>query len=447
MSIKYFLQKRHSLLDALYSLFDTKMKQKSPWNWIPTLYFAEGLPYIAATEVAIILFANLGLSNSYNALYTSLFFLPSILIKFLFGPLLDLVKTKRYWIILFQWTMTLCFALIAFSIPTTFVIKATVVLFMILAFNSALHDIAADGFYLLALDTEKQSFFVGIRSTFYRLANISAQGLLVAFVGFLFEGKIFPQLEGKIDVSWGIGFAILTMIFVLCALYHTFALPKPVLDKQQKFSSDKNIFTGFTETFKTFFDKKDIWLILFFLLTYRLGEAQLLRLAKPFLMDSFANGGLALKTSSIGLIYGTFGVISLLLGGILGGILISKNGLKRWLLPMVIFLNATNLLYVLLAYWQPATIWITAFFVVFEQFSYGFGFTAYMIFLIRIADGQFKTAHYAFGTGIMALSMFIPGVFAGVLQERMGYELFFIWVCICTIPGIIASILVRRKIL
>jgi len=422
-------------------------KKKSPWSWIPTLYFAEGLPFIAATEVAIILFANLGLSNSYNALYTSLFFLPSILIKFLFGPLLDLVKTKRYWIILFQWIMTICFALIAFSIPTDFVIQAAVALFMILALNSALHDIAADGFYLLELDTKNQSFFVGIRNTFYRLANISAQGLLVAFVGFMFEGKLFPQLEGKVDVSWAIGFALLAMIYALISLYHTLTLPKPILDKQQKYPSDKNIFTRVGETFETFFDKKDIWLILFFLLTYRLGEAQLLRLAKPFLMDSFANGGLELKTSSVGVIYGTFGVIALLAGGILGGILIAKHGLKKWIIPMVIFLNATNLLYVFLAYSQPINIWITASFVVFEQFSYGFGFTAYMLFLIRIADGQFKTAHYAFGTGIMALSMFIPGLFAGVIQEHIGYELFFIWVCICTIPGIIASILVKRKML
>ena len=422
-------------------------KKKSPWSWIPTLYFAEGLPFIAATEVAIILFANLGLSNSYNALYTSLFFLPSILIKFLFGPLLDLVKTKRYWIILFQWIMTICFALIAFSIPTDFVIQAAVALFMILALNSALHDIAADGFYLLELDTKNQSFFVGIRNTFYRLANISAQGLLVAFVGFMFEGKLFPQLEGKVDVSWAFGFAVLAMIYALISLYHTLTLPKPILDKQQKYPSDKNIFTRVGETFETFFDKKDIWLILFFLLTYRLGEAQLLRLAKPFLMDSFANGGLELKTSSVGVIYGTFGVIALLAGGILGGILIAKHGLKKWIIPMVIFLNATNLLYVFLAYSQPINIWITASFVVFEQFSYGFGFTAYMLFLIRIADGQFKTAHYAFGTGIMALSMFIPGLFAGVIQEHIGYELFFIWVCICTIPGIIASILVKRKML
>lgn len=424
-----------------------KNRKKSPWTWIPTLYFAEGLPFITATEVAIILFANFGISNSYNALYTSLFFLPSILIKFLFGPLLDLAKTKRYWIILFQWLMTICFALIAFSIPTTFAIKAAVAFFMILAFNSALHDIAADGFYMLELDTKQQSFFVGIRNTFYRLANISAQGLLVAFVGFLFEGKIFPDLEGEVAVSWAIGFAVLAAVYALISLYHTLALPKPALDIPRK-TATENVFAGFSETFKTFFIKKDIWLILFFLLTYRLGEAQLLRLAKPFLMDSLAGGGLGLKTSSIGLIYGTFGVIALLLGGILGGILIARNGgLKKWIIPMVFFLNATNLFYVFLAYTQPVNIWITAGLVVFEQFSYGFGFTAYMLFLIRIADGQFKTAHYAFGTGIMALSMFIPGFFAGLIQEFLGYKLFFIWVCICTIPGILASFWVRKKIL
>jgi PAT family beta-lactamase induction signal transducer AmpG len=300
------------------------------------------------------------------------------------------------------------------------------------------------------------------------MANIFAQGILVAFVGFLFEGKIFPGLEGKVDISWAIGFAILGFIFAIISLYHTFALPKPLLDTPCHCGLDpqshekcdeqgiagqacndelNSVFAKFAETFKTFFVKKDIWLILFFLLTYRLGEAQLLRLAKPFLMDSFANGGLELKTSSVGLIYGTFGVIALLLGGILGGILIAKYELKKWILPMVLFLNATNLLYVLLAYWQPGNIWFISSLVVFEQFSYGFGFTAYMLFLIRVADGKFKTAHYAFGTGIMALSMFIPGLFSGILQEKMGYELFFIWVCICSIPGIIASMLVKKKIL
>lgn len=422
-------------------------KHRSAWRWIPTLYFAEGLPYITATEVAIVLFANLGLPNSYNASLTSLFFLPSIFVKFLFGPLLNMVKTKRYWIIVFQWIMAICFALIAFTIPATFVIKATVALFLVLAFNSALHDIAADGFYLLALDTEKQSFFVGIRNTFYRLANISAQGILVAVVGYLFEGKIVAQLKDKVDISWAIGFVILAFIYMLLSLYHTFALPKPTFDKPSKIAKQQNIFSEFTNTFKTFFVKKDIWLILFFLLTYRLGEAQLTRIAKPFLMDSFAKGGMALHTSSIGIIYGTFGVVALLIGGILGGILVSKNGLRKWIVPMALLINIPDILYVLLAHWQPASLWVSAVFVIFEQFGYGFGFTAYMLFLIFIADGQFKTAHYAFGTGIMALSVFIPGFFAGMIQEKIGYELFFFWVCICTIPGIFASFLVKKKML
>ena len=420
------------------------MKNRKPWSWIPTLYFAEGLPYIAATEVAIILFANLGLSNTYNAIYTSLFILPSIFIKFVFGPLLDLAKTKRFWIITFQWIMSFCFGLIALAIPADFAIKAAVWLFMVLAFNSALHDIAADGFYLLALDTEKQSFFVGIRNTFYRMANIFAQGLMVAFVGFLFEGKIFPSFEGKISLSWSIGFAIFATILLVLTLYHTFSLPKPALDQKREFKSRKQVFSDFGETFKTFFARKNIGLILFFLLTYRLGEAQLVRLAKPFLLDELANGGLALKTSSIGLIYGTLGVAALLAGGILGGILISKHGLKKWLIPMVLFINVPDIVYVIMAYGNPST-WMVAFFVLLEQFGYGFGFTAYMLFLIHIVDGRFKTAHYAFGTGIMALSVFIPGIFAGKIQDMIGYQYFFVWVLICTIPGFIATYLVKKK--
>jgi PAT family beta-lactamase induction signal transducer AmpG len=424
-----------------------KQSRLNGFKWIPTLYFAEGLPYIAATEVAIVMFATLGLSNTYNAFYTSLFLLPSIFIKFIFAPFLDLTRTKRFWILLFQWLITLSFAAIAFSITAPFAIKAAVLLFIVLTFNSALHDIAADGFYMLALDKTNQSFFVGIRNIFFRLANIFAQGLLVAFAGFMFEGRILKSLNGKIALSWSIVYIILTLIFALCAIYHTFKLPKPILDKQNTDFNKSSILKSLLITFKTFFIKKDIWLILFFLLTYRLGEAQLTKIAKPFLMDAIYNGGLALKVSSIGLIYGTSGVAALLFGGILGGVLASRHGLKKWILPMALFINVPDILYVMLAHWQPANIWFSAAFVIFEQFGYGFGFTAYMLFILHIADGRFKTAHYAFGTGIMALSMFIPGLFAGKIQDLAGYENFFIWVCISTLPGIIASLLVKRKML
>jgi PAT family beta-lactamase induction signal transducer AmpG len=420
-------------------------KLSSAFKWIPTLYFAEGLPYVAINSVAVIMYTNLGLSNARMALYTSLLSVPWI-IKPLWSPFVDLLGTKRFWILSMQWLIAVCFALIAFAIPATFFVKATFVFLMLMAFSSATHDIAADGFYMLALNTEQQSFFVGIRNTFYRLANIFGQGILVMTAGLLHEGKIFPKLKGEVAISWSAVFIALTAVFLLIALYHTLVLPKPVSDKKNISVGAKQLFIGFIQTFISFFKKEHIWLILFFLLTYRLGEAQLGKLASPFLLDKVENGGLAIPTSTIGLIYGTLGVIALLCGGILGGIAIARKGLKFWLIPMVLMLNIPDILYIVLAFWQPP-VWFVSPFVIIEQFGYGFGFTAYMLFLIFICEkSNFKTAHYAIGTGIMALSMAIPGSVAGWVQQQAGYFWFFVWVCLCTIPGFFATILVRKKL-
>jgi PAT family beta-lactamase induction signal transducer AmpG len=345
-----------------------------------------------------------------------------------------------------QWLIAVCFALIAFAIPATFFVRATFVFLMLTAFSSATHDIAADGFYMLALNTEQQSFFVGIRNTFFRLANIFGQGILVMIAGLLHEGKIFPKLKGEVATSWSAVFMALTAVFSLIALYHTLVLPKPTSDKKNISVGLKQLFADFIQTFISFFKKEHIWLILFFLLTYRLGEAQLGKLASPFLLDKVENGGLAVSTSTVGLIYGTLGVIALLCGGILGGIAIAGRGLKFWLIPMVLMLNIPDILYVVLAFWQPP-VWFVSPFVIIEQFGYGFGFTAYMLFLIFICKkSNFKTAHYAIGTAIMALSMAIPGSVAGWIQQQAGYLWFFVWVCLCTIPSFFATILVRRKL-
>jgi MFS transporter, PAT family, beta-lactamase induction signal transducer AmpG len=420
-------------------------KTRSPWAWVPTLYFAQGLPYVAVMTIAVIMYKRLGLSNTEIALYTSWLYLPWV-IKPLWSPFVDLVKTKRAWVVAMQGLIAAGFAGVAFFIPTTYFVQMSLAFFWLLAFSSATHDIAADGFYMLGLSTGDQSLFVGIRNTAYRLATVFGQGVLVMFAGALESGLIFPSIKGNIPVAWSITFYLLAGIFVALALYHNWILPHAAADVKRPNLSADRIFKDFALTFVSFFKKKNLGLMFFFILTYRLGESQLVKIASPFLLDAGDKGGLGLTTSSVGMIYGTIGVVALLVGGIIGGFLISRNGFKAWIIPMAIAINVPDLLYVWLAWATPDNIWLISTAVAIEQIGYGFGFTAYMLYLIYIAAGEHKTAHYAIATGFMALGMMLPGMIAGWIQETLGYTNFFIWVCVCTIPGILASILVKKQI-
>lgn len=420
-------------------------KHINPWAWIPTLYFAQGLPYVAVMTVAVIMYKNLGLSNTEIALYTSWLYLPWV-IKPIWSPFVDLIKTKRLWIVLMQTFVAVGFAGVAFFIPTTFFVKSTLAFFWLLAFSSATHDIAADGYYMLALSSGEQSFFVGIRNTFYRFATIFGQGILVMFAGLMEEGKIFPSTAGNIPMAWSVTFFLMAGIFMALALYHQFILPRPASDVSRNNISAGHLMKDFVMTFVTFFRKKNVGLMFFFLLTYRLGESQLVKIAYPFLLDDRATGGLGLSTATVGMVSGTIGVIALLVGGILGGMVVSRDGLKKWIIPMAIAINAPDLLYVLLSALQVEQLWVVILSVAVEQLGYGFGFTAYMLYLIYVAEGEHKTAHYAIGTGFMAMGMMLPGMAAGWIQETIGYTSFFVWVCLMTLPGILASILVSRRL-
>lgn len=418
---------------------ELERRPQNGWKWIPTLYFAEGLPYVAVMTLAVILYKRLGLSNTEIALYTSWLYLPWT-IKPLWSPLVDLIRTKRWWITAMQGLIAASMAGIAFFIPTTHCVQATLACFWLMAFGSATHDIAADGFYMLGLETGEQSFFVGIRNTFYRLANIFGQGILVMLAGWL------ETTSGNIPLAWSLTFYFMAGLFIALTLYHRFVLPRPASDVRRPDLSAGKLLGDFVQTFASFFRKKHIGLAFFFLLTYRLGEAQLVKIASPFLLDSPDKGGLGLDTASVGMIYGTLGVAALLVGGIVSGLLVSRHGFRRWLLPMALAINLPDLLYVWLAIATPDSVWITAVCVAVEQLGYGFGFTAYTLYLIYIAEGEHKTAHYAIGTGFMALGMMLPGMPAGWLQETMGYSTFFAWVCLCTVPGIAAALLVRKQI-
>ncbi|MDD4157955.1 MAG: AmpG family muropeptide MFS transporter [Proteiniphilum sp.] len=407
-----------------------KKLTRSPWSWIPTLYFAEGLPYVAVMTVSVIMYKRFGLSNTDIALYTSWLYLPWV-IKPFWSPFIDILKTKRWWIIAMQLLIGAGLAGIAFTLPTPFYLQASLAFFWLMAFSSATHDIAADGFYMLALDDSQQSFFVGIRSTFYRLAMITGQGLLIILAGF------FEKSTGNIPLAWSITFFVMAGLFIAFMVYHRFVLPRPAEDSGKEVHTPKRVLIEFGKTFKSFFTKKGIGLAILFILIYRLAEAMLVKMASPFLLDAREIGGLGLSTQQVGLVYGTVGVIALTLGGIIGGVVASRNGLKYWLWPMALAITLPNAAYLLLSHYQPDNfLWVNVA-VAIEQFGYGFGFTAYMLCLIYFSQGDHKTAHYSICTGFMALGMMLPGMAAGWIQEQLGYNHFFILIMLLTLPTLV----------
>jgi len=487
-------------------------KKISPWSWIPTLYFTQGLPYVMVMSVSVMMYKNLGVSNANIAFFTSLLYFPWFL-KFAWGPFIDMFKTKRFWTIAMQLIIGFTLFGIAFSIQTAIYWKLTLIVFSIMAFASATHDIAADGFYMLSLNENQQAAFVGVRSTFYRIATIVGSGVLVVIAGELAPGMGFQG-------AWSVVFIIVAVIFLLFFLYHRFILPKPVTDvgtlkdkkvkwsqmglliggflvfasiiyflfllltitltyfgietpwttivatiilvlvlvilfrsfvalfvKKYEESENKNeVFLPvieFLKAFVVFMQKKDIWNILGFLLFFRFAEAQLVKLVQPFLLDPVDKGGLGLSNTEVGIVYGTVGIFALTLGGLIGGYVISKKGLKWWLWPMVLIMHLPDLVFVYLSHIQPSNFILINLAVATEQFGYGFGFTAYMMFMIMVSQGEHKTAHYAICTGIMALGMMLPGMYSGALQESIGYARFFEWVIISTIPGFVVAAFVK----
>jgi PAT family beta-lactamase induction signal transducer AmpG len=407
---------------------------KSPWWWIPTLYFGQGIPYVVVMTISVIMYKRMEISNTDIALYTSWLYLPWV-IKPLWSPFVDMFRTKRFWIVSLQLLIGASLALVAFTIPMPNFFQITLAVFWLMAFSSATHDIAADGFYMLALKEHQQAAFVGVRSTFYRISMITGQGGLVYLAGRLEESS------GSVSFAWSIVFFILAGLFIALFIYHKFVLPVPVIDRPT--AQNGNVVKDFVATFGAFFNRKGILVILAFLLLFRFAEAQLVKLAAPFLLDTVEKGGLGLTTQDIGIIYGTVGVIALTLGGLLGGYVISRQGLKFWMWIMVISVNVPDLVYVYLSMTMPADLLIVSAAVAVEQFGYGFGFTAYMLYMIMVSEGEHKTAHYAICTGFMALGMMLPGMISGWIQEQIGYANFFIWVCIATIPAFVVTALVK----
>ncbi len=410
-----------------------KPTSRSPGLWIPSLYFAEGLPYALAMSVSLVLYKNLGVSNAAAAFYTSWFYLPWV-IKPLWSPVVDILKTRRLWIWAMQLLVGATLAGVALTIPTTHFFQWTLLFFWLLAFNSATHDIAADGFYMLATTEREQAFFSGVRNTFYRVAWIAAQGGLVILAGTIQEHT------GSFSFAWSAAFALVAGIFLCLGLYHRWVLPKPAMDRPQRPGSLIKFMVAFVKTFETFFRKPKIITLLLFLLLYRFGEAQLVKMAQLFLLDPRVQGGLALTDKQVGSIYNLVGVSALLLGGLLGGLVVSRQGLRFWLWPMLLAIHLPDAVFIWLACVQPQNLFAIGAGVAVEQFGYGFGFTAFMLYMIYIARGEHATAHYAICTGFMALGMMIPGMWSGWLQEHIGYPHFFMWVILATIPSFIVAL-------
>lgn len=489
-----------------------KRTSRNPWAWVPSLYFTEAIPYVMVMSVSVMMYKNLKVSNTDIAFFTSLLYFPWFL-KFAWGPFIDMFKTKRFWTITMQLIVAVALFGIAISLTTSMYWSLTLIVFALMAFASATHDIAADGFYMLSLEQQQQASFVGVRSTFYRIATIVGSGFLVVIAGQLASTMGFRN-------AWSIVFIIAGILFILLFLYHKFFLPYPLEDKGtlkdkklsgsqigllfggfvlfagifylaflvisfilslagivspwktivstillvltvvilfrtyvavfvEKFEKSENKnevllpFIEFLKAFVIFMQKKDIWNILGFLLFFRFAEAQLVKLVQPFLLDPRNKGGLELTTSEVGVVYGTVGIIALTVGGLIGGYLLSKKGLKWWLWPMVIIMHTPDLAFVYLSQYQPTNFVLINLAVAFEQFGYGFGFTAYMMFMIMVSQGEHKTAHFAICTGIMALGMMLPGMYSGALQEQIGYQNFFLWVILSTVPGFIVAALVK----
>ena len=436
------------------------MKHNSPWLWVPTLYFTEGIPYFLVNSISVMLFAKMGVPNDQLSFFTTLLYFPWFL-KGLWSPFVDILRTKRWWIVSMQALISALCILLTLTLPhpsaemiaakTTSVgmFRFTLILFIIAAFASATHDIAADGFYMLAHDRKSQAAFVGIRSTFYRITAVFSQGVIVYIAGYM------EKQTGDIPFSWQVTLGVTRVIMLCVTLYHSFFLPRPEEDKPRTTTDFRGAFSELGQSFASFFTKPGVGLAIGFMLLYRLSEGFLVKLSLPFLVDSTATtlrngqiigGGLGLNTDTVGVLYGTIGVICLLLGGILGGIYISRKGLKRSLWLMAAALTLPSFVYCYLSMAQPESLWLIGTAVSFEQFGYGFGFTAYMMYMMHFSEGAYKTSHYAICTAFMALSMMIPGFIAGSIELAVGYSAFF-WIAnSCSITTFIITYFVYKKL-
>ena len=430
------------------------LKSINPWFWVPTLYFLQGIPYFLVNNISMVMFNQMGVPNGEMSFFTTLLYFPWAL-KFLWAPFVDLIRTKRWWFLTMQFLMLGLAVLTIFSIPqpdpATIAAMGTevklfmgvLIAFIIMAFASATHDIAADGFYMLALTSGVQAEMIGWRSVFYRLSNVFCNSALIAIPGIIYDWTI-KQGEQNMPLAWKVTMVITAVIFALMAVWHMFFTPRPDADKPNAETSVRDIISGFGKAFATYFTKPGLWIAILFMLLYRLPEGFLMKMIYPFLLGARETGGLGLTMQELGVVYGAIGVIFLLLGGILGGFYISRVGLKKAFWWMALAMTLPCLSFVYLSVYLPTNMVYISIALAIEQFGYGFGFTAYMMYMMFFSEGEFKTSHYAICTSFMALSMILPGLVAGYIQEAIGYQNFFWMVIACSVGTILATFLARR---
>jgi PAT family beta-lactamase induction signal transducer AmpG len=406
---------------------------KKDLGWVLSTNFAEGLPYAVITTLSVVMMADMGLSNTEVAAWTSLLAMPWSF-KALWSPW---IGNTRRWIWLMQVALAVCIAGVALSLLSSNWLTWCLIALTVGAFSSATYDIACDGFYMKALDKDAQSFFVGIRSTAYRLSMIFASGVLTTLVGLLSRSN-----GGDITRAWIIVMLSVAGLMLIFGLAHRTWLPHLGSGVSAEVQKEETDWVG---AFAAFIRKPGLWFILLFLLFYRLGEALLSKMTILFLKAPVATGGLGLDNAEYGLIFGTIGVGMLTIGGILGGMLVSKYGLRKCVIPLALMLNVPDLLYVWMSIVQPQSRLLIGSLVGLEQFGYGLGFTAYMVFMLQSSQGKFSTSHYAILTALMALGMNIPSMLSGWLQESLGYTQFFWAAVACTVPGMILSIILAKR--
>lgn len=430
------------------------LKSINPWFWVPTLYFLEGIPYFLVNNISMVMFNQMGVPNGKMSFFTTLLYFPWAL-KFLWAPFVDLIKTKRWWFLTMQFLMLGLAVLTILAIPqpdpATIAAMGTevklftgvLIAFIIMAFASATHDIAADGFYMLALKPGVQAEMIGWRSVFYRLSNVFCNSALLVVPGLIYDWTKEQGTE-NMPFAWQVTMGITAAIFLLMAIWHVFATPRPDTDKPNAETSVKDIITGFGKAFATYFTKPALWVAILFMLLYRLPEGFLMKMIYPFLLGTRESGGLGMTMQELGVVYGGIGVVFLLLGGILGGYFISRIGLKKSFWWMALAMTLPCLSFVYLSVYTPNNMVNIAIAIAIEQIGYGFGFTAYMMYMMYFSDGEFKTSHYAICTSFMALSMILPGLVAGYIQEAIGYQNFFWMVISCSVATFFVTFLARR---
>ncbi len=413
-----------------------RQRSTSPWAWIPTLYFAEGLPYVLVNVVAVTMYMQMGLTDTEIGLYTGWLQLPWAL-KFIWSPFVDLYRTKRWWVTAMQVLLGASLAGVAFTINTPMWFQGTMCCFFLMAFLSATHDVAADGYYMLELDEHQQSLFVGIRNTFYRLAVIFGQGVLIAAAGYLQKERGCENAY-----AWSLLFYGLAALFIMIWLWHGYVMPHAAGDAERP-SSASEVWRGLKDTLVSFVTKvswRSFVFVLLFLLLYRFPEALLAKMSATFLQRPLSEGGLGLTPIEYGMANGTVGLIGLLLGGIVGGWLSSRDGLKRWLWWFVCAITLPDIVYVYMSYALPSNLALISALLFVEQFGYGLGFTALTLYMLYYSQGKYKTSHYALCTAISFLGLMLPGMASGWLKDLLGYQHFFIAVmAFCVITFVVTA--------